>query len=48
MVGTEAAFPNGQVPTAFPSVQLVGFRRANIKLERVMPTYVLYVEVPAS
>lgn len=45
MIGTETAFPNGLVPPGFPLVEL-RWHRANIKLDRVMPTYVLYVEVP--
>lgn len=45
MIGTETAFPNGEVPAGYPQVQLL-WHRANIKLEKVMPTYVVYVEVP--
>ena len=45
MMGIEEAFPNGQVLPGFPCVQL-RWHTANVKLERVMPTYVLYVEVP--
>ena len=45
MIGTESAFPDGAVPTNVPLVQL-RWHQANIKLEKVMPTYVVYVEVP--